>query len=93
MEKQNPEKFTLHGRILHFLMTVIDFLKQFAHPGRNNSDKQPWSLVVKEEDSLWATFFLCIRSLANLKAKITELLAATVIPVSLFAVGLGEPEK
>lgn len=41
MEKQNPEKFTLHGRILHFLMTVIDFLKQFAHPGRNNSDKQP----------------------------------------------------
>lgn len=41
MEKKNPEKVTLHRRILHFLMTVIGFLKQFAHPGRNNSDKQP----------------------------------------------------
>lgn len=52
MEKQNPEKFTPHGRILHFLMTVIGFLKQFAHPGRNTSDKQPRSLVVREENSL-----------------------------------------
>lgn len=41
MEEENPEKVTLHRRILRFLMTVIDFLKQFAHPGKNNSDKQP----------------------------------------------------
>jgi len=41
MKKQNPETFTLHRRVSHFLVTVSGFLKQFAHPGRNNSDKQP----------------------------------------------------
>lgn len=57
MDKQNSEKITLNRRIPHFLMTVIGFLKLSAHPVRNNSNKHPWSLATREENSLCEAFF------------------------------------